>query len=118
MVAALYELDTRSGDATTLTDLVRAFIGDGRARVEELYTAASSGDHARVEQVAHSLAGSSASFSAKRVAGLCRQIESLAAIGDREAVLALLAHLDNSFAEAATALGAEFLGHERPPPGM
>lgn len=115
MVAALYELDTRSGDASTLTDLVSAFIGDGRARVEELYTAARSGDHVRVEQVAHSLAGSSASFSAQRVADVCRQLESLAAIGDREAVLALLAHLDESFAEAASALGAEFLSHESPP---
>lgn len=118
MLAALYELDTRSGDDSTLPDLVRAFIDDGRARVKELYMAVRSGDHARVERVAHSLAGSSANFSAQRVARLCRKLESLAAISDREEVLGLLAQLDETFAEAATALGAEFLGYKRPPPGM
>ena len=50
----------------------------------------------------------------QRVAGMCRQLESLAVISDREAVLGLLAQLDETFAEAATALGAEFLAHTRP----
>ena len=115
MVAALHELDTGSGDAGALMDLVRTFIADGRAQVEELHEAARSEDYARVRQAAHSLAGSSATFGAHRVAGLCRQLESLGPTTDREAVGALLTQLDESFAEAEAVLGAEFLGSERPP---
>lgn len=112
-VAALRELAGDSGGAG-VRDAVTTFFEEGASRLEDLGVAVRTGDAAAAERLAHSLAGSSATFGAQLVAGHCRRLEVTARSGDLHDAPALLARVQLSFGQAVTALREEFLDDGEP----
>jgi EAL domain-containing protein (putative c-di-GMP-specific phosphodiesterase class I)/DNA-binding NarL/FixJ family response regulator/HPt (histidine-containing phosphotransfer) domain-containing protein len=82
VIASIRELggETATGE-DDIVRLVSLFVEDARTRAVELAAAAASGDVLKTRAVSHSLAGSSATIGAARLAEICRMIESTARTG-------------------------------------
>ena len=83
---------------SVLGELLNAFLAAVPARLEALDRAVVSGDLGAVADQAHALTGSAASFGARGMADLCRELRALAVAGDLEAT-----------GPVVTALHAEFV---------
>lgn len=79
-VAELMEVMGESRDA--LQELVFVFLDEAESCVQQLRMAASERDSASLARAAHSLKGSSANVAARRLPGLCADLESLAQRGE------------------------------------
>jgi len=101
------------GATEEATQLVALFIDDGTARVAGLEEAAASGELERVRWLAHDLSGSSATFGAHVVAGICRRLIELAEAGDRDGVRQAIEPIGSAMAAAAAELAEEFLTGDR-----
>ncbi|MBC8101494.1 MAG: PAS domain S-box protein [Cytophagales bacterium] len=66
------------GDPAGFSELVAAFRGDGRGRMETLRGAVRGGDAAAIRSAAHALKGSSANMGARALPALCGKIEAFA----------------------------------------
>jgi CheY-like chemotaxis protein len=117
IVASLHALgrDSEAGPAG-IHDVVTSFLDDSWSRFADLRIAVRDGDAAGMEQLAHSLVGSSANFGARNVAEGCREVEARARAGDLGDVPMLVARLEEAFTVARTALRAEFLNGGDPSP--
>lgn len=104
-VVAALQAEWSSAD---VHELITTFLDDGRQRLAELETAAENGDTALGLRGAHTLAGSSATFSARVVARLCREVEALFEEAAFESVLLHLPPLRRALADAETALRRAF----------
>lgn len=110
IIATLHELGRGSeGGAAGIRDLVTTFLDGSDSRFADLRIAVRDGDVAGVEQLAHSLAGSSANLGAQNVAEGCREVEALAMTDNLGDVPMLMLRLDKAFEVARAALQAEFL---------
>jgi len=89
-------------------DLMTTFLDDSRLRVTELERAVATGDVALGVRAAHTLAGGGATFSARVVARLCREIEAVFEEGAVEGARFLLPPLRCALADAEAALRREF----------
>lgn len=102
----------RQGDAPGSFDFMRMlidqFLQEAASQVEMLKDAARRSDAQGLEATAHSLKGSSMTIGARRLGGLCAQVESDAA-GKPDGVAAevLLAELDREFLRVRDALALE-----------
>jgi len=65
----------------TLREILPMYLAQAREQVAAIETAAKSGDSEAIMQIAHQLKGSSANLGASALAGLCGQIENVAANG-------------------------------------
>ncbi|MBI5168420.1 MAG: PAS domain S-box protein [Candidatus Eisenbacteria bacterium] len=74
-------LERMDGDEAILGELLRLFLQDSGHMMERLEEARVSGDVKRIERAAHGLKGASATISARAVAPLAREVESLARDG-------------------------------------
>lgn len=73
------------GEGTSvLGELLGAFLGAVPARLEGLERAVDAGDRIAVADQAHALTGSAASFGARGMADLCRELRSVAVRGDMD----------------------------------
>nr|WP_290512559.1 PAS domain S-box protein [Aeromicrobium sp.] len=110
IVASLHDLgrDVEAGNAG-MRDAVTTFIDNSESLFADLRVAVLDGDIADVERIAHSLAGSAASFGARNVAEGCREVDARARASDLGGVPMLVAGLDDAFTVARAALRAEFL---------
>jgi HPt (histidine-containing phosphotransfer) domain-containing protein len=95
---------TDSEGFSVLGELLNAFLGAAPARLEALDSAAAAGDVGRVADEAHALTGSSASFGARGMAALCRQLRAAAEQGDLDAIRPLLTSLHAEFLEVRATL--------------
>jgi len=86
------------GDSV-LGELLNAFLGAVPGRLDALDLAVAAGDSLAMAGEAHALTGSAASFGARGMADLCRELRAAAEQGDLDAARPLVA-----------ALRAEFLG--------
>jgi HPt (histidine-containing phosphotransfer) domain-containing protein len=82
---------------SVLGELLHAFLTAVPGRLENLDRAVTAGDLAAVSDQAHSLTGSSASFGARGMAALCRQLRVAAQNGDHEATKQLVVALHAEF---------------------
>ena len=82
---------------SVLGELLNAFLAAVPGRLETLDRAATSGDLVAVSDQAHALTGSAASFGARRMADLCRQLRVAAQAGDHDATMALVGVLHTEF---------------------
>lgn len=88
---------TDSQGFSVLGELLHAFLSAVPGRLEALDRAASAGELVAVSDQAHALTGSAASFGARGMADLCRQIRVAAQNGDAVAVKALVDALHAEF---------------------
>ncbi|MCC6653042.1 MAG: response regulator, partial [Candidatus Eisenbacteria bacterium] len=86
-------LERMDGDEMVLHELLRLFLQDSANMMERLEEARSSGDAKRIERAAHGLKGASATISARAVAPLAREIETLAREGELVKALDLMQEL-------------------------
>ena len=82
---------------SVLGELLNAFLTAVPGRLEALGRASSAGDLAAVSDQAHSLTGSAASFGARRMADLCRELRLAAQQGDQDAAKGLVDALHSEF---------------------
>jgi len=88
---------TDSQGFSVLGELLNAFLSAAPARLEALDQAVTGHDLTEVADQAHALTGSSASFGARGMATLCRQLRTAAEQGDLEATRPLLRNLHDEF---------------------
>ncbi len=91
---------------SVLGELLNAFLGAVPGRLDALDRAFAAGDLGRVADEAHALTGSSASFGARRMAALCRQVRTEAEHGDLEVIRQLLADLHGEFLRVRASLAS------------
>jgi HPt (histidine-containing phosphotransfer) domain-containing protein len=97
---------TDSAGFSVLGELLNAFLGAAPVRLDALDRAVAAGDLTAVADQAHALTGSSASFGARGMAGLCRQLRVEAERGDVDAARSLLRDLDAEFLRVRASLVA------------
>ena len=82
---------------SVLGELLNAFLSAVPGRLETLDRAATAGDLVAVSDQAHALTGSAASFGARGMADMCRQLRVAAQAGDHAATMRLVAGLHDEF---------------------
>jgi len=82
---------------SVLGELLNAFLGAVPGRLEALERATAGDDLQAVADQAHSLTGSAASFGARGMADLCRDLHAAADKGDAEAARHLVGDLQAEF---------------------
>ena len=82
---------------SVLGELLNAFLSAVPGRLETLDRAATAGDLVAVSDQAHALTGSAASFGARGMADLCRQLRVAAQAGDHATVMRLVGALHAEF---------------------
>ena len=82
---------------SVLGELLNAFLAAVPGRLETLDRAATSGDLVAVSDQAHALTGSAASFGARGMADLCRQLRVAAQAGDHATTVRLVGALHTEF---------------------
>ena len=87
--------------------LIDQFLRDAASQVEMLKDAARRADAPRLEATAHSLRGSSMTMGARRLGGLCAQVEGQAAGKPDGVAEVLLVELDREFTRVRDALALE-----------
>jgi HPt (histidine-containing phosphotransfer) domain-containing protein len=88
---------TDSDGFSVLSELLQAFLSAAPARLDALDQAVLDRDLAQVADQAHALTGSSASFGARGMATLCRQLRAAAEQDDAEGTRPLLIALHAEF---------------------
>jgi HPt (histidine-containing phosphotransfer) domain-containing protein len=82
---------------SVLGELLNAFLGAVPGRLEALDRAVAAGDLQAMGHQAHSLTGSAASFGARGMADLCRELRAAADEGDVDAARRLVLDLRSEF---------------------
>ena len=90
---------TDSQGFSVLGELLNAFLAAVPVRLETLDRAVTRGDLGAVADQAHALTGSAASFGARGMANLCRELRTAAKDADGEAVGNLVRAVHTEFAE-------------------
>jgi HPt (histidine-containing phosphotransfer) domain-containing protein len=106
--AALDELvDMTGGDPAFLTELIDAFVADGRAVIDAMERAAITGSDAELQRPAHTLKGNAMNFGATRLAELSRQLEADARSGSVGDGTARVREIADEFVAVEAALVSE-----------
>lgn len=95
---------TNSEGLSVLSELLHAFLGAVPTRLDILDRAVAGGDLTVVAHQAHALTGSSASFGARGMAALCRQLRAAAEDGDAELAGAVVAGLHTEYGRVRASL--------------
>lgn len=102
---ALDRLREWGGDKL-LAQMIRLFLENAPARMEQIRTGAGGPDISEAEKGAHSLKSSAANIGAEKVRGLAADAERAASAGDRTTVTSLLPNLEEAFSQAISQLEA------------
>lgn len=109
VIAGLRELERGRGK-DRMSVLVSVFLQDAESNLERLRRGVEEEDEQTIVNTSHTLAGSAATFGARRMAELCAHLKTLVSRGGPEAVRENLVGIETEFARARTALRAEFPG--------
>src|SRR5207248_9182412 len=104
VIAALREIE--QGRPGLVREVVGLYLRNGPAQWAALRQAVERGDGHELEQVAHSLKGSSAQIGATALAARCRDLETAAQAADPSQAAALVATLERTFDQVRAALAA------------
>jgi HPt (histidine-containing phosphotransfer) domain-containing protein len=94
-----------------VAELAGMFLQDARSRLEAVGEALQRGDAPAVRRVAHTLKGGCGSMGAKRMFGLCAQLEEAGASGELSQGSELLGRIREELERVARALEAEVSGY-------
>ena len=93
-----------------VADLAGMFLNDAHSRLVAVEEALQKGDVPAVERAAHTLKGGSGSMGARRMSGLCAQLEHVGASGDLSQGSGLLGRIGEELGRVERALKAEGSG--------
>ena len=99
-------LENVGGDRAFLAELVDTYLEDSPRLIETLREAIANGDAAAARRAAHTLKSTSASFGALGLAAECREIETAAAAGDLDGLVARVEAAQVTYQRVAAALPA------------
>jgi two-component system, sensor histidine kinase and response regulator len=94
-----------------VAELAGMFLEDARSRLEAVEGALQKGEAPAVEHAAHTLRGGSGSMGARRMSGLCAQLEDVGASGDLSQGSELLGRIKEELGRVERALEAEVAGN-------
>ena len=97
-------LDRLDGNRSLLRTIVQLFLEDYPRLLSEARDAATRGNRAQLERLAHTLKGAAANFSAKRAVEAARRLEMIAREGDLATATAACAAIESELAEVAPVL--------------
>jgi len=100
-------LGADSGASNFVTELIDQYLVESTSRMATLKDAVTRGDAAALQRATHTLRGASGTVGATRMAGLCRDLETLARSPTLDGSLALVTALENEFERVGQALHAE-----------
>jgi CheY-like chemotaxis protein len=106
----LRALDTR-GQGTFLSDMIQAYLKSAPERLAAIRLAAEAKDAKELQRQLHSYRGISATLGADRLAGLCQNVEALAATGLLDEMEPLLDGLAQEFVVVRGALESNMDGY-------
>ncbi|MBI5393822.1 MAG: response regulator [Verrucomicrobia bacterium] len=98
------------GNPGFLTDLFRTYQQDAASRLPALREAAEKNDVAKLKQAAHALKGSSVNLGARRLAGLCARLETLASDGSTTGAADLIAQVEQELQRVVAEMNAHTVG--------
>ncbi len=107
VIADLRELEDGRGKGR-MAELVSVFLQGAESHLEELRRAVERSDAKVIAGTSHALVGSAATYGARRMAELCRHLETLVSEGRLEDVGEALIGIAAEFDRVRTALRAEF----------
>jgi two-component system, sensor histidine kinase and response regulator len=107
VVVGLRELQSDDGP-DVLQPLIELFLHNTPERLASLEAAIAAGDGRALEQVAHNIKGSSASFGASRLAALCQPLEEMGRNGNTADAAPYLPEVLSEYERVTLALRAEF----------
>ena len=93
---ALFE--TTGGDPAFLAELIDTYLSDAVEQLAAMREAIAVASAEELRRAAHSLKANSASFGARRLASLCRELEQQASNGALEGAPGRLAHIETAYA--------------------
>ena len=103
--AAVAELsESVGGDGDFVADLVRTYLSEGEAHLEQMTAAAAAGDAEAIVRPAHTLKSSSASVGAARLARMARDIELAGREGRTDGLAAAVADARQAWSETVVAM--------------
>jgi HPt (histidine-containing phosphotransfer) domain-containing protein len=94
-----------------VAELAGMFLEDARSRLAAVEEALQKGDAPAVKRVAHTLKGGSGSMGARRMFGLCAQLEDVGAAGDLSQGSELLGRIREELGRVERALEVEVSGN-------
>ncbi|HEX9118752.1 MAG TPA: Hpt domain-containing protein, partial [Anaerolineae bacterium] len=100
----LAELESLVGGPQGLAALIDSFLEDAPHLLLALRQKVQAGDAVEVRRIAHSLKSNGADFGATAFAGLCRELELLAAAGTLEGAAALADRIQTEYGRVEVAL--------------
>lgn len=109
VIAGLRELENGRGK-DRMSGLVSLFLQDAESNLGRLRHGVEQEDEQTIVNTSHTLAGSAATFGARRMAELCAHLKTLVSRGGPEAVRETLVGIETEFARVRTALPLEFPG--------
>jgi len=99
------------GGEKLVGQMVRLFLDNSSARMDQMRAGANGRDPAEAERGAHSLKSSAANVGAERLRHLCAEMESAAVEGKIEVVIQLLPSIEEAYAEAISGLEEVIKGY-------
>lgn len=105
--AAIAELrESVGGDTEFVADLVRTYLSEGEAHLEQMSAAAAAGDAGAIVRPAHTLKSSSASVGAARLSRIARDIEVAGREGGTDSLRAAVEEAQQVWDETVAAMRA------------
>jgi signal transduction histidine kinase/CheY-like chemotaxis protein len=105
----LADLSELGDDPTWLDEILIRFLEDSRARLSSLRQAIQRDEAEKVEEIAHTLKGSSANIGAEAMAQLSRDLQYLGRSGSLDGAEVLLQQLEQTLARTAVALETGYM---------
>jgi len=93
--------------AALVDKVIRAYLAETPLRLEQMQAAAKTGDAEALRKAAHSMKSSSANVGAERLAGLCKELETIGRGGTIEGASRLLQGADEEMRRVIAALGEQ-----------
>jgi two-component system sensor histidine kinase/response regulator len=111
IISDLRQLQSRRG-AEGMPPLISVFLEEVASNLERLRRALELEEEEAIKERAHALAGTTASFGARRMGRLCGRLQTVASEGQFESARETMAEIDAEFDRVTDALRAEFPDEE------
>lgn len=99
-------LDSLGADPDFLAELLQTYFDDAPQQIAAMQAAAGIGDAEGLRRAAHSLKSTSTSFGAMRLAGACKELETLAKGANLDQAISHIIQIEAAYAAAQSALKA------------
>jgi HPt (histidine-containing phosphotransfer) domain-containing protein len=105
VIETLRQLD-KPGERSFLQEMIEIFFEDSPPRIEAMRSALDRGDAEGLTDAAHAMKGSCSNFGAHELEALCRQLESVARVGELTGASQQIDAIEREYARVRRALSS------------